>query len=38
MITGEVHAFNIQNCLFCEKEEQKGELHEILTLDDYRTK
>ncbi|KAL5505499.1 hypothetical protein EMCRGX_G006944 [Ephydatia muelleri] len=24
---------NIQNCLFCEKGEQEGELHQILTLD-----
>ena len=27
------HAINIQNCLFCEKGEQEGELHQILTLD-----
>ena len=26
------HAFNIQNCLFCEKGEQEGELHQILAL------
>ena len=27
------HMINIQNCLFCEKGEQEGELHQILTLD-----
>ena len=33
------HAFNIQNCLFCEKGEQEGELHQILTLDaDYNVR